>query len=584
MDKDKVVEVLLEISTLLELKGENPFKSRAYINAARALENCAEPLAQCVAEDRLAEIKGVGEGIAKKINELVTTGQLAYYDELKASLPPGLLAMLEIPGVGPKKIKTLHEKLGITTVEQLEQACQEGKVAELPGFGEKTQANISDGINRRRTYGSRHLLSTALFVAEPLWEALRAHPDVIRCSIAGSLRRSKEIIGDIDFVVSSNEPARLIDFFVGRPGILSVTAKGPTKASVIFDGGVQSDLRVVSDAEYPFALLYFTGSKEHNIVLRQRAIHRGLRLNEYGLFRSKEETRDPKLLVPCKSEEEVFAKLDLAYVEPEMREDHGEFELAEKGALPRLIEWTDLRGSLHNHSTWSDGHNRPEEIARHMQELGLDYWAITDHSKASFQANGLDVARLREQLSEIKHINERLAAEGVRFRLLTGVEVDILAGGKLDLPDDLLAELDVVVASIHQRLAQDEAETTARLIRAAENRYVHMLGHLTGRLLLEREPYQVNERAVVDACAHTGTWIELNASPNRFDMDWRHWPYAKSKGVKCVINCDAHRHEHAGFLRLGASVARKGWLSKADVINTLPLPALMKALKKKRES
>src|SRR5262245_55055651 len=575
MDKDKVVEVLLEISTLLELKGENPFKSRAYINAARALEDCPEPLAQCVAENRLSEIKGVGEGIAKKITELVTTGQLAYYDELKASLPPGLMVMLEIPGVGPKKIKTLHEKLGITTLEQLELACRDGKVAELPGFGEKTQTNISNGINRRRAYGSRHLLSTALFAAEPLLEALRDHPDVIRCSLAGSLRRSKEIIGDIDFVVSSKEPARVIDFFVSRPGILSVTAKGPTKGSVILAGGVQSDLRVVSDAEYPFALLYFTGSKEHNIVMRQRAIQRGLRLNEYGLFRSKEETRDPALLVPCRSEEEIFSHVDLAYVEPEMREDHGEFELAEKGQLPRLIEWTDLRGSLHNHSTWSDGHNRPEEIAPHMQELGLDYWAITDHSKASFQANGLEVARLRAQLVEIKGINERLAAEGLSFRLLTGVEVDILAGGKLDLPDDLLAELDVVVASIHQRLAEGEAETTARLIRAAENRYVHMLGHITGRLLLGREPYRVNERAVIDACAQTGTWIELNASPNRFDMDWRHWPYARAQGVKCVINCDAHRHEHAGFLRLGAGVARKAGLTKPDVINTMPLPALL---------
>jgi DNA polymerase (family 10) len=584
MDKDKVVEVLLEISILLELKGENPFKSRAYINAARALEDCPEPLAPCVAENRLSEIKGVGEGIAKKITELVTTGKLAYYDELKASLPSGLMVMLEIPGVGPKKIKTLHEKLGITTIEQLEQACRDGKVAELPGFGEKTQTNISDGINRRRAYGSRHLLSTALFAAEPLLEALRDHPDVIRCSLAGSLRRSKEIIGDIDFVVSSKEPARVIDFFVSRPGILSVTAQGPTKASVILEGGVQADLRVVSDAEYPFALLYFTGSKEHNIVMRQRAIQRALRLNEYGLFRSKEETRDPTLLVPCRSEEEIFAQLDLAYVEPEMREDHGEFELAEKGQLPRLIEWTDLRGSLHNHSTWSDGHDRSEEIARHMQELGLDYWAITDHSKASFQAKGLEVERLLEQIEEIKSINEKLAAEGARFRLLTGTEVDILAGGKLDFPDEVLSQLDVVVASIHQRLAQGEAETTARLIRAAENRYVHMLGHISGRLLLAREGYPVNERAVIDACAQTGTWIELNASPNRFDMDWRHWAYAKSKGVKCVINCDAHRHEQAGFLRLGAAIARKGGLSKTDVINTLPLPALTKALKKKRES
>jgi DNA polymerase (family 10) len=408
---------------------------------------------------------------------------------------------------------------------------------------------------------------------------LRGHPDVIRCSAAGSLRRFKEVIGDIDFVVSSKQPARVIDFFTSQPGILDVTAKGETKSSVILPGGIQSDLRVVSDAEYPFALLYFTGSKEHNIVMRQRAIQRGLRLNEYGLFRSKEETRDPKLLVACRTEEDIFEKLGLAFIPPELREDMGEFAAAEQGRLPRLIEWTDLKGSLHNHSTWSDGHNRPDDIARHMEDLGFEYWAITDHSKSSFQANGLDAARLRQQLKEIKAINARLADEGRRFRLLTGVEVDILAGGKLDLPDTLLAELDVVVASAHQRLSQSEAETTRRLITALQNPHVDILGHLTGRLLLEREPYPVDQRAVIDACADTGTWIELNCNPCRFDMDWRQWPYARSKGVKCVINPDAHGFDHVGFLRLGAGVARKGWLTKDDVLNTLPLPALLKALR-----
>src|SRR6266436_735109 len=328
--------------------------------------------------------------------------------------------------------------------------------------------------------------------------------------------------------------------------------------------------------------MYFTGGKEHNIVMRHRAIERGLRLNEYGLFRSKTETRDPKLLESCKTEEEVFAKLGLKFVPPEMREDMGEFKLAEKSEVPRLIEWTDLKGSLHNHSTWSDGHQRPQDIAKAMRELGLAYWGVTDHSKASFQANGLDTARVREQLKEIKQINEQLAKEGTDFRLLTGTEVDILKDGKLDFPDDVLAELDVVIASIHQSFSQSEEETTNRLISAARNPYVHILGHLTGRLLLEREPYKVNHHAVIDACAETGTWIELNASPYRFDMDWRFWPYAKSKGVKCVINCDAHRFEHAGYLRLGAGIARKAGLTKADVINTLPLSALRNELRAKR--
>ncbi len=582
MDKDQVAEVLLSIGTLLELKGENPFKTRAYANGARIIETLQEPLAKVVAENRLGEIKGIGDALQQKITELVTTGKLKYYDDLKASLPSGLLAMLEIPGVGPKKVKVLYDELGIESVEQLEAACKDNKIAGLKGFGEKTQTNILDGIARRRQYASKHLLADALRVAEPILDDLRQHPDTIRCSTAGSLRRHKEVIGDIDFLVSSKHPASIIEWFVSQPGILSVIAKGETKASVVLEGGIQSDLRVVSDAEFPFALLYFTGSKEHNIVMRQRAIERGLRLNEYGLFKSKEETRDAKLLVKCRTEEEVFDQLDLSFVPPELREDMGEFAVAEKEPLPRLIEWTDLKGSLHNHSTWSDGHQTIAEIAKAMTELGLAYWAITDHSKTSYQANGLDVARVRKQLHEVREINQRLADEGIDFRLLTGTEVDILKDGKLDFPDDLLAELDVVVASIHQRLAETEAETTQRVIRAVENKYVHILGHMTGRLLLEREPYKMDQHAIIDACSRTGTWIELNATPERCDMDWRLWPYAKSKGVKCVINCDAHRFEHAGYLRLGAGMARKGWLTKDDVINTLPLAKLLKELGRKR--
>ena len=582
MDKEHVAEILVEIGTLLELKGENPFKTRAYVNAARTLEALAEPLDKLVAENRLGEIKGIGEGIQKKVTELVTTGELAYYDELKASIPPGLIELLQVPSLGPKKIKALHDKLGIASIDALEKACQAGQVATLDGFGEKTQQNLLDGIARRRTYAARHLLSDALAVAEPLLEALRDHPDVIRCSTAGSLRRFRETIGDIDFLVSSKQPAAVIDFFTSQPGILSVSAKGETKASVVLAGGIQADLRVVSDREFPFALAYFTGSKEHNIVMRQRAIARGLRLNEYGLFKSNEETRDPKLLVQCQTEEDIFAKLDLAYVPPEIREDHGEFAAAERGALPRLLEWTDLKGSLHNHSNWSDGHHRLEEIVEHMEDLGFAYWAITDHSKSSFQAHGLEPARLREQIKAVKEINQRLADEGRDFRLLTGSEVDILGEGRLDFDNDLLADLDVVVASLHAGFSQNEAEMTKRLIRAAENPWVHMLGHLTGRLLLEREPYKVNQQAVIDACAATGTWIELNCNPYRFDLDWRQWPYAKSKGVKCAINPDTHRNEHAGFLRLGAGVARKGWLEKREVINTLPLRDLMRELQRKR--
>ncbi len=580
MNKDQVVEILAEIGVLLELKGENPFKTRAYANAARTLESLPESLEKLVAEGRLGEVKGIGEALQEKITTLVTTGGLRYYEELKASLPAGLLEMLQIPGLGPKKVKKLYGELAVESIEALEAACKAGKVAVLDGFGEKTQAKILEGIQFKRTYASKHHLGKAFIVAEPILENLRSHPDVSRCSTAGSLRRNKEVIGDIDFLASSKNPVAVIEFFTSQPGILSVSAKGETKASVILTGGIQADLRVVSDAEFPFALAYFTGSKEHNIVMRQRAISRGLRLNEYGLFKSTEETRDPALRVTCRTEEEIFQALDLPYIAPELREDHGEFIAGEQNNLPRLIEWTDLKGSLHNHSNWSDGQNTIDEIAAHMQELGCDYWAITDHSRASFQANGLDAERVRRQLKEIAATNQRLADEGSDFRLLAGSEVDVLKE-RLDFDDDLLAELEVVVASLHVA-GSDEADNTKRLIRAAENPFVHMLGHLTGRLLLERQPYPLNQHAVIDACAATGTWIELNANPYRFDLDWRLWQYAKSKGVKCVINCDAHRLEHAGFLRLGTGIARKGWLTKADVINTLPLEKLRNALGEKR--
>jgi DNA polymerase (family 10) len=580
MDKDQVAAILVEIGTLLELKGENPFKTRAYTNGARTLEGLTEPLEKLVAEKRLGELKGFGDALQEKVTTLVTTGRLPYYENLKASLPPGLLEMLGLQGVGPKKVKRLYDELGVDSIEKLEAACKDGKIAVLDGFGEKSQAKILEAIAFKRQFASRHRLVDALVVAEPVLESLRGHPDVIRCSTAGSLRRWKEVIGDIDFLVSSKNPASVIEFFVSQPGIQNVMAKGETKASVILGDGIQADLRVVSDVEYPFALAYFTGSKEHNIVMRQRAISRGLRLNEYGLFRSNEETRDPALRVECRDEKDLFVELGLPYITPELREDHGEFKAGEADDLPRLVEWTDLKGSLHNHSNWSDGRNTLEDIAASMHELGLDYWAITDHSRASFQANGLDESRVRQQLKAVAEVNQSYAAEGSDFRLLTGSEVDILKDG-LDFDDDLLAQLDVVVASLHVP-ASDEAENTKRFIRAAENPFVHMLGHLSGRLLLERDAYKLNQHAVIDACAATGTWIELNASPYRFDLDWRLWHYAKDKGVKCVINCDAHRLEHAQWLRLGTGIARKGWLTKADVINTLPLAKLREELAKKR--
>mgnify|MGYP001489927594 CR=1 FL=1 len=579
MQKDEIADILKEIGVFLELKGENPFKTRAYQNGARTLENLSEPLDQLIEEKGLGKIKGIGSALAEKITELATTGKLDYYDNLKDSIPEGLIAMLNIPGLGPKKVKVVHEKLGIDTVEALEQACKKNKLAELPGFGAKTETKILEGIEFRRNYASHHHISAALLLAEPILEELRSHPDVIRCSTAGSLRRHKEIIRDIDFLVSSRNPETVIDFFTSQSGIISISAKGDTKASVILEGGIQGDLRVVNDEEYPFAQAYFTGSKEHNIGMRQRAIARGLRLNEYGLFKCKEETRDPKLRIDCKTEEDIFEALGLDYIPPELREDKGEFEAGESQSIPRLIEWTSLKGSLHNHSNWSDGNESLEEIATYMDDLGCEYWAITDHSRSSFQANGLDEKRLREQMIEVQVINQKFQEQGRSFRLLSGTEVDILKN-RLDFENDLLAQLDVVVASLHVA-GSNESDNTKRLIAAAENPYVHMLGHLTGRLLLRRDAYPINQDAVIDACAETGTWLELNANPYRFDLDWRLWQHAKAKGIKCVINTDAHRNEHAGFLRLGAGIARKGWLTAHDVINTLSLKALRKELAKK---
>ena len=580
MDKDAVAEVLKEIGVLLELKGENPFKTRAYVNGARTLEGLTEPLETLIQEERLGEVKGIGKALVEKITELVETGELEYYTNLKASIPAGLIEMLDVQGMGPKKVKALHDKLGIESIEALEAACEAGQVAELDGFGKKSEEKILESIAFKRQHASHHHRHKMLIAAEPILDDLRSHPDVIRCDIAGSLRRGKEVSGDIDFLVSAKDSTDIIEAFTTRGGILSVLAAGGTKASVLLEGGIQADLRVVEDSEFASALAYFTGSKEHNIVMRQRAIDRGLRLNEYGLFKSTEETRDPELRLDCKTEEDIFAALDLTYVPPELREDRGEFDAAENGDIPRLIEWTDLKGSLHNHSNWSDGHESLEEIAEHMSGLGLAYWAVTDHSKASFQANGLDEARVEKQLKEVAAVNQKLEDDGNAFRLLSGIEVDVLKKG-LDFEDDLLAQLEVVVASLHVA-GSDEKDNTKRLIAAAENPHVHMLGHLSGRLLLERAPQKLNQQAVIDACAETGTWIELNANPYRLDLDWRHWQYAKSRGVKCVINCDAHRAEHAGFLRIGTAIARKGWLAKEDVVNTLPLKQLKKQLAKKR--
>ncbi|MGA2221932.1 MAG: DNA polymerase/3'-5' exonuclease PolX [Verrucomicrobiia bacterium] len=575
MDKKEIAEILEEIGALLDLKGENPFRVRAYYNAARTIDGLQEDLSKLVEENRLTQIKGIGKDLAAKITEMVTTNKLQFYEELTASMPAGLMEMLKIPGLGPKRAKLLYEKLGIDTVEKLEAACNAGKVAALDGFGEKSQQKILEGIALVRQFSGRHHYHKALAAAQPIIEALRAHDGVIRCSIAGSLRRCRETIGDIDFLVSTKpkDAPGVIEDFARLPGILSVTAKGKTKASVVLKGGIQADLRVVSDAQYPFALNYFTGSKEHNIALRARALRlKNFSLNEYGFSPAAEKEKSAKELgssIKCWDEEDLYKALELDYVPPELREDMGEIEAAEKGDLPKLVELSNLRGTFHCHSIWSDGIESVESIAQAAMDLGLEYLGIADHSKSERQANGLDEKRVRQQAEEIKKLNARFAEQG--FRIFFGTECDILSDGSLDFDDKTLALFDYVVAAVHQGFNMDADKMTKRICKALAHPKVTMLAHPTGRLLLEREGYAVNMPAVIEAAAKHHKIIEINAHPYRLDMDWRLWKHAKELGVKCAINPDAHNIDDLQFLAIGVGIARKGWLTKADVINCLPL-------------
>ena len=582
--KETVADTLESIAQLLELKGENPFKIRAYTNAARVIETYAGDFLQMARDTRLEEIDGIGKAIAEKISTLVTTGALPFYEELKAEFPPGLFDLFELQGLGAKKIKMLFEKLNVTSVESLEKACNDGRVAELPGFGEKTAANILKSIAQRKKYAGEFRLGKVAHDAEQIVTDLREHPDVIQVSVAGSYRRRKEVVHDLDFIVSTNAPEAVTQFFTTHPLVESVEAKGATKSSVHLKSGVQADLRVVTNEQYPFALNYFTGSKEHNVEMRRRALQRGWTLNEYRLEevakvegrKSKTETVQP--IPKIREERDLYAAMGLDFVEPELREDRGEFDAAEKHTLPDLVELENLRGTFHNHTTASDGRSTLAEMVDAAQELGLQYLGIADHSKSSFQAHGLSIEQLEAQVAEIARLNKTFDG----FKIFSGTECDILKDGSLDFPDEVLAQLDYVVASVHAVFNLPEAEMTARIIRAMENPHVTLLGHLTGRLLLTREPYQVNVPAIIEAAAATGTIIELNANAKRLDMDWRWWPLAKEKGVKCVINPDAHHTDGLQDLWFGVATARKGWLTRADVVNTLTLGKIEAALATKR--
>lgn len=571
MDKKHVVAVLEEIAALLELQGENPFKSRAYLAAARAIEGAEHEVPELVETGALRNLKGIGEALAEKITELTQTGRMRYHEEQKAKFPPGLLELLRVPGLGPRKVKAVYERLGVSTLADLEAACRAGKVADLEGFGAKTQEKILKGIEALRTHAGRFLLSDALPVALDLRAALASHAAVRQVEVAGSLRRRRETVKDIDLIASATDPAALMRAFTAHPLVAEVLAHGPTKATVRLRTGIQADLRVVGEAEFPFTLHHLTGSMEHNVAMRTRAIARGLKLSEYGLFE-----KDTPL--PCRDEAAIFGRLGLAYIPPELREDLGEIEAAERGTIPALVEEGDLRGTFHCHTTWSDGLNSLEEMAAAAQQMGYAYLGIADHSESARYAGGLTRQRVAEQRAAI----ERLNATFRGFRLLHGIEADILADGGLDYDDETLGGFDYVVASVHSRFTMDTHSMTARVVKALGHPRVTMLGHVSGRLLLQREPYAFDPEAVLQAAARHGVVVEINANPHRLDLDWRHVRLARELGVLLVINPDAHSTEGLRDIAYGVGVARKGWCAKADILNTRALPEVLAFLGRRR--
>ena len=576
MDKKDIVEVLERIGTMMEIKGENPFKVRAYFSGARTLQTMEEDLGTVIGEERLGDVPGIGKALTEKIETLFATGELEFYDKLLASVPPGLLDLLDIPGLGGKKIKALYEQLDVDSIESLTEACNEGKVSELKGFGEKTQEKILSGIKNREIYAARHLWWKARKVADRILPGLEDLPQVERVEAAGSLRRGMETVGDLDFLVASSDPGPVMDWFTSMEGIAEVTAHGDTKSSVRFEDGMQADLRVVPSEQFFFALHHFTGSKDHNVRMRQKALSLGLSLSEWGLRPEEEKDSSRKAgPVEAHSEEDIFKALGLQYVPPALREGMGEVEAAERNELPALLEYSDLKGCFHNHTTASDGRNTLEEMTAEADARGWEYLGIADHSKASFQANGLDEERLAKQVEAIRDLNE---SGKFRCHVFAGSEVDVLSGGKLDFEDSVLDSLDYVVASVHNGLTQDEETMTARIITALEHPKVTMFGHLSARLLLRREPSQMNVSKIIDAAIANGKILELNANPMRLDMDWRHWRRAAEKGLLCCINPDAHAIDHFDYQLAGVNAARKGWLTTNNILNSRTLSEVKKYL------
>jgi DNA polymerase IV (family X) len=575
MDKKQIADLMDEIATLLALKeGSSVFEIRAYENASRTINALDGDIAVLASAGKLKGTPGLGPTIIKRIEEALATGHIAFYDELVATTPQIKLDMRRIPGIGPKRINAIYQQLHVTSLAELEQVCKEDKVAHLPGFGKKTQEKILQGLQFVRQHADRYLYDVAEAEAERIRAALADLPGIVRLHIAGSLRRCRETVKDIDMVASVADGAEstvrtsIMDFVTSQPSVTAITGKGDTKSSVVLASGIAMDFRLVNDSQFPYTLHHFTGSREHHIPLRRRANSMQMTINDYGLFKVAD---GQETLVPCQSEADIYAALGLDYIEPELREDMGEIEAAANHTLPKLVEPADLRGVLHAHSTWSDGHNTIREMAEGCIARGYHYLGLTDHSKAAAYAGGLNADALKRQGEEIDQLNAEFAGHLYIFK---GTECDILRDGTLDFDDETLASLDFVVASIHSNFNLSPEEQTQRMLRAINNPYVTIIGHITGRILLGRPGYQLDMDAILKAAALRGVCIEINAHPSRLDLDWHYVHKARNLGIKIPIDPDAHSLAGIDVMRYGIGVARKGWLRAEDVLNTLDTEAL----------
>ncbi len=563
-------DIFKGIAELLEIKGDNPFRIRAYLRAAETIEGLKSDVEEYAKDDRLEEIPGIGKDLAEKIKEILRTGTCKHYEELKKIVPEGVVKLLEIPYIGPKTAKLLYERSKIGSIEELQAAAKEGRLIGLPGIQKKTVDNILEGIELVKKGKERMDLLTATTVSGAVIAELKKLKEAQKISVAGSLRRMKETVRDIDILVASKNAKKISDAFVALPQVKKVLAEGRTKSSILTKEGVQVDLRVLELKEFGAALLYFTGSKNHNIRLRQLAIKQGLKINEYGIFDKKDRC------VASGTEEDLYKYLGLDYITPELREDTGEIEAALKHRLPALVELGDIKGDFHVHTNYSDGRGSIEEMARAAIALGYDYVCLTDHSISLKVANGLDLARLKKKKKELDRVNAKLK----NFRILFGSEVELDSRGKIDYKDETLALFDVVIAAIHSGFKQSKKQLTDRIVRACQNKRVHIIAHPTGKLWPSRGPYEVDFKEVFKVARETNTSLEINAHPYRLDLSDAHARWARDNGVRLVINTDSHDAGSLEYMKFGVGLARRAWLEKKDILNFLKLKAVLKAIKK----